>query len=193
MKPSGSGPVYRKSGRRLSQLGLNSRSDSQRADAQRSPTRPRSSTTWSTPDVVSSRLTARPAWPAPMTTTGMPDIVSPRRDVDDDVGSVGQDVVDGRPAPGLLDQLRELLRGRVAVDREAHPDLPVSVPDAVVQPEDAQQVDVALDGRLDPVQGDAAGCGDVGQPRGEAGGDGVQQEFHRRDALVRSEEHTSEL
>ena len=35
---------------------------------QRSPTRPRSRTTWSWPASVSSLLTARPAWPAPMTT-----------------------------------------------------------------------------------------------------------------------------
>ena len=35
---------------------------------QRSPTRPRSRTTWSRPASVRRRLTARPAWPAPTTT-----------------------------------------------------------------------------------------------------------------------------
>src|SRR3954465_12279681 len=129
MKPSGSGPVYRKSGRRLSQFGLSSRSDSQPEEAQRSATRPRSRTTCSTPDVVSSLLTARPAWPAPMTTTGMRDIMSPGLHVDDHVGAVGQPVVDRRPAAGLLDQRGELFGRRVALDGEADPDLPVPVPD----------------------------------------------------------------
>jgi hypothetical protein len=60
-----------------------------------------------------------------------------------------------------------------------HPDLPVAVADVVGEPQDAEQVDVALDGRGDPPQRDPPGGGDVRQARGEARGDGVQQELNR--------------
>src|SRR3954468_16280673 len=77
-------------------------------------------------------------------------------DVHADVGAVGQDVEDRRAAAGLLDQLGELLGGGVALDGEVHPDLRVAVPDGVVEAEDAEQVDVALDGGLHLGQVDAA-------------------------------------
>src|SRR5664279_1276142 len=105
-------------------------------------------------------------------------------DVDHHVGAVDQHVVHGRPLTGLLDQRGEFLGGGVALDLEADPNLPVAVADGVGQPENAQQVDVALDGRGHPVQGDAAGGRDVAQPRRQARGDGVQQEFHRGRAVV---------
>jgi hypothetical protein len=67
MKPSASGPVYREPGSLVIQRGVSRCSESQRSVRQRSPTRPRSSTTWSRPASVSRLLTASPAWPAPMT------------------------------------------------------------------------------------------------------------------------------
>ena len=159
MNPSGSGPRYDQPGSRLIQFGVSRRSESQRCDRQRSAVRPRSSTTWSTPASVSSWLTARPAWPAPMTrrrtrrrvaghsgasgrSAGSDDPAGSPRDGSgarsgrrgwstsiDDVGAVGQHVVDGRPPPGLLDQGGQLLGGGVALDDEADPDLPVAVAD----------------------------------------------------------------
>src|SRR5690606_28298336 len=146
----------------------------------RSPTRPRSRTTWSTEPAVSRWLTASPAWPAPITTTvvramevsclewvgGSADL-----GVDDHVGAVGQDVVDGRAAPGLLDQGQQLLLGGVALEVEVDLDLAVAVAHGVRHAEDPEEVDVALDRRRDLVEVDAAGGGDVGHPRGEAGGD----------------------
>src|SRR3954451_11777228 len=181
MNPYSSSPVYDQPGSRLIQLGVSRRSDSHGRARQLSAGRPRSRTTCSTPDPVSRRLTARPAWPAPRTATGTVLIRGSREgpggrpagagrpptggsgsgDVDADVGAVGQDVEDRRPATGLLDQLGELLGGGVALDGEVHPDLRVAVPDAGVQAEDAEQVDVALDAGLHPGQVDAAGRGDV--------------------------------
>ena len=52
-----------------------------------------------------------------------------------------------------------------------------------------EQVDVALDGRLDLGQLDAAGRGDVRQAGGQAGGDRVQQELHRCRAVVAADQH----
>ena len=86
------------------------------------------------------------------------------RDVDRTSVPLVEHVVDRRAAAGLLDQRGAALRRGVALDVEVHPDLPVAVADLVGQPEDAEQVDVALDGRGDPVQRDPAGGGDVGEP-----------------------------
>ena len=78
-------------------------------------------------------------------------------DVDADRHAVGEDVVDGRALAGLLDDLAQLL-GVVARELEADLDLLVAVADARRrQPEDAEQVDVALDGRLDLGRGSRRG------------------------------------
>ena len=69
-------------------------------------------------------------------------------DVDGDGHAVGDDVVDGRALPRLLDDPAQLL-GVVAAHLEADPDALVAVADLVGQAEDAEQVDVTLDGRLD--------------------------------------------
>ena len=51
---------------------------------------------------------------------------------------------------GLLDELAQRLVGRVALDVEAHPDLLVSVANRPSdESQDAEQVDVALDGGVD--------------------------------------------
>src|SRR6059058_3258952 len=68
MNPSGSSPAYAPPGRRTVQFGVTRQNVSQRP-RQVSPTRPRSSTTCSTPAAESSWLTERPACPAPITTT----------------------------------------------------------------------------------------------------------------------------
>ena len=66
----------------------------------------------------------------------------------------------------------------VTLEVDANPDLLVAVADLVGQPEDAPQIDVPLDRGFDRGQGDPAGSRDVGHPRGEAGGQGVQEELH---------------
>ena len=70
MNPSGSSPSYSSPGRRVSQLGVSSRSESQRSVFQLLATSPRSRTTCSIDCSDSTRLTARPECPAPTMTTG---------------------------------------------------------------------------------------------------------------------------
>src|SRR5262245_19635096 len=77
-------------------------------------------------------------------------------DVDGHRYAVRDDVEHGGPLAGLLHDRAQLLR-IVAAQREADPDLLVAVADLVGQSEDAEQVNVALDGRGDLGQGDAAG------------------------------------
>ena len=57
-----------------------------------------------------------------------------------------------------------------------------------VEPEDAVEVDVALDGRGHLGQLDAAGGGDVGEPGREAAGERVEQVLDRGRAVVRADE-----
>ena len=69
------------------------------------------------------------------------------------------------------------------------PDLLVAVADAAVgEAEDAEEVDVALDGGADLGELDAAGGGDVRDACGQAGGDGVQQVLHRGRRVVGADE-----
>ncbi len=88
----------------------------------------------------------------------------------------------------LLHDRAQLLRF-VTPEHEADLDVLVAVADLVRQSEDAQQVDVTLDSRGDLREGDAAGCGDVGDACGEAGGEGVQYVLDRRRAVVRPDQH----
>ena len=69
-------------------------------------------------------------------------------DVDGHGCTVRDDVEHGGPLAGLLHDRAQLVRV-VAAQREADPDLLVAVADLVRQPVDAQQVNVALDGRGD--------------------------------------------
>src|SRR5262249_30159186 len=82
-------------------------------------------------------------------------------DGDADGHAVGQYVEHGGTVPGLLHDGAQLL-GIVTADGEADPDLLVPVADLVGQAEDPEQVDVALDGRLDRREVDAPRGGDVG-------------------------------
>src|SRR5690606_33599223 len=100
-----------------------------------------------------------------------------------------QDVVDGGAAPGLLDELAQLLLARVPLDLEVDADLLVPVAALVGDAQALEQAEVALDGGGDPPQVDAAGGGDVGQPGGQAGGDRVEQELHRRRSQTGADEH----
>src|SRR4051794_38345334 len=138
--------------------------------------RPRSRTRWSRPRAVRQRLRAKPACPPPrmrvsVVRMGGPDpALSAGIDLDRHRDAVGHDVEDGRAGLRLLDDLAKLL-GVVAPELEADPDLLVAVADVVVEAEDPEQVDVALDGGLDLGEVDLPRRGDVGDAGGEAGGE----------------------
>src|SRR4051812_24989125 len=94
-KPPGSLPSYPYPGSRLCQLGVSSRSESQRSVRQEFATSPRSRTTWSIERSARHQLIANPAWPAPMITADVrtrPDLNRRREvslDLDGDVGRIG--------------------------------------------------------------------------------------------------------
>src|SRR5262245_5278066 len=114
---------------------------------------------------------------------------SPGRDVDRDRDAVGEHVVDGRAGPGLLDQAaQDLVRG-VAGEPEGNPDLLVAVAHLVGEAQDAEQVDVTLHSGGNGLQRYAAGRRDVGDAGGQAGGDRVQEELHRRRPLAGAHEY----
>src|SRR5262245_18498702 len=108
----------------------------------------------------SKKSTPGAGWPAAgraPATPGEEETGSAGHHVDDDGRGVAQHVVDGRPAPGLLDDRAQRLVVGVALDLEGDVDLLVAVADrAVGQPEDAEQVDVAGDRRGHLAKLDAA-------------------------------------
>src|SRR6187200_3056678 len=77
--------------------------------------------------------------------------------------SAGDHVVDSGSGPRLLDEVAQLLGGRVALDRETDRDVAVAVGDRGIEPEDAVEVDVAGDGGTDLGEFDPSSGGDVGQ------------------------------
>src|SRR5215210_4906748 len=124
MKPSGSSPSYAMPGRRVCQLGVSSRSESQRSVFQVLATSPRSSTTWSTPRPARAWLTARPAWPAPITTTGTYVTACARSvDRDADVRRVRDDVEHRGALLRLRHERVDVGRGGVGVDVEVDADV----------------------------------------------------------------------
>ena len=94
--------------------------------------------------------------------------------------AVGEEVEHGRPTARLVDQPPQLVGRCVADDGEVHADAFEPIAYGVVQSEDAAQVDVALDRGRDLGERDTAGRSDVGQATGQAGGQSVQEVFHRR-------------
>src|SRR5439155_15942253 len=109
-------------------------------------------------------------------------------DVDGDGHPVGEDVVHRGAGPGPLDELTQRLGRGVALDRELHGDVLVAVAHLGVEPKDAVEVDVAGHDGADLGEPDPAGGGDVGQSRGDAGGQRVQDELHRGGAVVAPDE-----
>ena len=110
-------------------------------------------------------------------------------DGDVDRDTVGDDVEHRRAGPRLFDDLAQLLGRGVALDLEVDADLLVAVADLVRQSEDAPQVDVTLDRRLDGGQLHAAGGGDVGDARRQTGCQTVEQDLDRGRPLVLADEH----
>jgi hypothetical protein len=84
---------------------------------------------------------------------------------------------------------RRVASGASPLTWNRHPDALVAVahrlPDGLTEAEDAEQVDVTLHRGLHLGERDAPGGRDVGQPRGEARGDRVEQELDRRRCLAR--------
>src|SRR5215475_946942 len=119
-----------------------------------------------------------------MITVSTDGTASPDGDVDRYRHAVGEHVVHGRPGAGTLDQIAQHVIRCVALDLEADPDPLVAVPDLVGQAEDAEQVDVTLDGGLHRTQRDTPGRGDVGDASGQTGGDRMQQELNGRRSVA---------
>src|ERR1700722_15619862 len=132
-------------GSRLCQLGVSSRSESQRSCRHEFASSPRSSTTWSIDCSVRKWLGARPACPSPMTTVAKCSMVKPSGDFDGDLRRIRQSVEYRGALLGLGDQRFDLLLGGVSVDLERHLDVVEAVPDVAVGPEDAADVVIALD------------------------------------------------
>ena len=86
-----------------------------------------------------------------------------------------------------LNQGGQLFGGSVALDDKADPDVLEAVAHLVGQPEDALQIDVALEcrGHLGEVY--AAGRRDVGEPGREARRQRMQEKLHGRRGVVRSD------
>src|SRR5438128_1565028 len=193
MKPSGSLPWYLKPGRRLCELGVSSRSESQRSRRQEFATSPRSSTTCSIERSVSMRLTARPVCPAPMTTTVTRSIgnESPPRwlsallpNLDRDVRRVRDDVVDGRSLLRLCDERLDVFLRRVGVDVERHLDVVVAVAHIAVDAEDALDVHRAFELRFHGAQLNAAVLRDRCDTCGEAARETREHELDRCRAAI---------
>ena len=68
----------------------------------------------------------------------------------------GQDVEYGRTAAGLIDDLSQLLLGRIAFHHVIDTDRLEAIPDLVRQAEDALQIDIAFDAAFHRMKGDAA-------------------------------------
>src|SRR5215467_2484753 len=171
-------------GSRLCQLGVSSRSESQRSRRQEFATSPRSSTTWSIDRPPRKWLAARPACPAPMTTVVVRSMAWPSGDFDGDVRRIREGVEHGGALLGLGDQRLDLLPRRVRVDGERHLDVVEAVADVAVGPEDPADVVRALDRRLDRAQLDAAVLRDGRYTPGQAAGQADEEVLDRRDAVV---------
>ena len=78
---------------------------------------------------------------------------------------------------------------RVGVDLEGHLDVVEAVADVAVGAEDAADVVVALDGRLDRAQLDAAVLRDRRDAGGQAARQADEEVLDRRDAVVLGREH----
>src|SRR5689334_14099121 len=76
----------------------------------------------------------------------------PLHDLDDDVGRIGHNVIDGRALLRLRDQRLDVLLRRVGVDAEGDLDVVVTVAHVAVDAEDAVQVHLAFELRLDRTQ-----------------------------------------
>src|SRR5262245_64784082 len=127
---------------------------------------------------------ASPQWPAPTIATGTRGTGSGSVDRDVDVRRVRDDVEHGRALLRLGDQRLDLLRGRVGVDVVVHLDLAESVPDLRVGAEDAVDVHVSLDGRVDRAELDLALLRDRGDARRQAASERREGELDRGGAVV---------
>ena len=188
MNPSGSSPSYARPGRRVSQLGVSSRSESQRSVFHVLATSPRSRTTCSIDCSDNTRLTARPECPAPTMTTGMR---RARAQLTVTVTFVGL-VSASKTAERFCDWATSaaiVVGVRVGLDLEVDPDAVVAVAHLGVATEDAEDVHVALDRGLDRLELDAPVLRDRRDARGEAARQAHEQELdgRRRQVLGRED------
>ena len=96
----------------------------------------------------------------------------------------GQDVEDGRTGASLIDDLSQLLLGRIALDRVIDTDRLEAIADLVRQTKDALQVDITFDAAFHRMKGDAPRRGDIRDARSEARRKRVQHPFDRSGCIV---------
>src|SRR3954464_2958916 len=188
MKPSASSPTYACPGRRHCQFGVRRRSESHRSVRHELATSPRSRTTWSIERAARCQLMARPEWPAPIMiavadfTTLAPD--PPSVDRDEHSGRIGNDVEDGGPLLRLRNQRLDVVFAGVGTDVEVDADGAEPVAHVIVDAENALNVHVGLERRLDRMKLDAAPLGDRGNARGQTARQAGQNQFNRRRSMV---------
>src|SRR4051794_17676433 len=108
--------------------------------------------------------------------------------VDGDGHGVADGVADGRVAREA-GELGELVVGEVAGDLEGDTDLLEAGARGLVEPEEAAQVDVALDRGLQAFEHDSAGGRVIDDRARQARGEGLEQVFARVGSVVLAEEH----
>src|SRR6516225_4777838 len=105
-------------------------------------------------------------------------------DGDEDVRRVGDDVEYGRPLLRLGYQRLDVVLARIGANVEMNADGTEAIAHLVVDTEDALNVHIGLERRLDGVELDAAPLGDRGDARGEAARKTGQDEFDRSRGVV---------
>src|SRR4051794_12552150 len=133
---------------------------------------------------------ARPEWPAPMMTavadltTLAPPRHPPSVDRDEHGGRIGDDVEDGGPLLRLRDQRLDVVFAGIGTDVEVDADGAEPVAHVIVDAENALNIHVGLERRLDRMKLDAAPLGDRGNARGQAARQAGQNQFDRRRSMV---------
>src|SRR6185312_1087626 len=100
-------------------------------------------------------------------------------DADRNRHAVGDDVEHGRSGLRLHDDLLESIGSSVTIDLEGNLDALVAVADVFRESENATQIDITLDRRLDFVELDSAHRRDIGDASGETRGECMQNPLRR--------------
>ena len=101
---------------------------------------------------------------------------------------VGDDVEDRGAIARLLDDLLQLLRGRIATNRKAHADRLKAVAHRVTQTEHALQINLAFDLAVTSVRSTPR-CRDARDARDQTRAECVEHQLHRRRPVIFADQH----